>query len=120
MPVEYDLNLAHPDHAAAIRATLDALAARYPAVPLRTVRVYDPMPGDRSLGNADAPGRISLNGYWFSQPPEALQAQAVDWPVMPLGEGHEIDWHGRMVEEPAHVLHHEFGHVLMAAVPGAA
>lgn len=115
--VAFELDGAHPGHQAVIEATINRLAARYPMAPLREVKLYEPMPGDRSLGNADEPGVIKLNAYWFSQSPEVLQQAALEWPMMPLGNGREIPWHGQMLDEPEHTTCHEFGHILAQALP---
>jgi hypothetical protein len=56
-------------------------------------------------------GHIRLNAYWFAGSPERLRA-AADQNFLVDACGTEIAWHGPMIREPDHVLHHEFGHVV--------
>jgi len=106
MGVEYDLGKAHPVYRRAIPPLVERLAWLYPKAPLRRVRVYEPAQSDRSLANEDRPGVISLNLLWFGAEPETLQRRALQLPR----------YHGPMIEEPQHVLTHEFGHVLCEAL----
>jgi DNA topoisomerase-1 len=87
---------------------------RFPWVPLKTVKIYQPDPDDRSLGNADDRGVIALNSLWFKGDPEVLQRAAVEGVIVPA-DGHSIPWH-RAVAEPEHVVIHEFGHVATEAL----
>ena len=111
--ISFDLDRAHPWYRFVIRNQIWTLADKYPQASLKRVRIYRPASADdRSLGNADKNGVIALNEYWFAQPPEVLRHAAENWPLMPLGDGRFIEWHGPMTREPEHVLTHEYGHVV--------
>jgi hypothetical protein len=115
--IKFDLASAHQEHHKLIERIIGNLADRYPWVPLRTVRIYEPRSADdRSMGNADTPGTVALNAYWFAQPPSLLQAEALACRKVMIN-GCEISWHGPMIEEPVHVVTHEFGHVVTDAIP---
>lgn len=114
--VEFDLARATGDHRARIEAVISGLVRKYPAVSLRSVRTYDPVAGDRSMGNADEPGVIRLNARWFARSIGDLE-KAAQRTAMPLGDGRTVAWHGPMTVEPDHVLTHEFGHRLADRVP---
>ena len=72
------------------------------------------------MADADAPGVISLNAYWFrDRPLEELRDEARDGYLFSLpGSAQVMKWHGGM-PEPQHCLAHEFGHILRDAIPGA-
>lgn len=112
----YNLAYAHPSFVPPIRQTIDALAARYPRVPLREVRLYDPKPGDRSMARTTA-HEIALNPYWFSRPADELKEAAKRCTDIRL-RGHVVKWHGGMTDEPIHLCTHEFAHSLSHALPG--
>lgn len=118
--VDYSLELAHPDYRILIQDIIDELLDRYPRCPLREVRVYEEKPGDRSMGNADIPNVISLNGHWFSRHPDVMRQEANAKKRMPVGGGRMMLWHGPGMTgvEPSHVLHHEFWHVMQDVTPG--
>jgi hypothetical protein len=114
--VTFNLAAAHPDHRKLIERIITNLVDRYPWVPLRAVRIYEPRSADdHSMGNADTPGTIALNAHWFAQPPSLLQAEALACRKVMIN-GREISWHP-MIEEPTHVLTHEYGHVVTDALP---
>lgn len=116
--IAFDLDRAHPWYRFVIRNQIWTLVDKYPQAPLKRVRIYRPASADdRSLGNANENGVISLNEHWFAQPPEVLQREAENWPLMPLGGGRFIKWHGNMLKEPEHCGTHEFFHVLAEAIP---
>lgn len=104
--ITFDLAAAHPGWPSLIEPILADLADRYPQAPLRRVTVVSRPAGDRSMAATDD-GTISLNAFWFARDPSHLRASAT---LPPL-------WHGPMTEEPRHVLTHEFGHCLSAALP---
>lgn len=114
-----DPSTLHPTYRAVVGPALDAMLSSYPACPLKEVRVYRGVPSDRSLGNADEPGVISLNAYWFADRDyEALREEARQGYLFVLpGCAEVLKWHGGMTE-PMHLLAHEFGHVLSDVLPG--
>lgn len=107
----------HPGYTDRLTMLFAGLARRYPWVGSVAVRFYRE-PGDRSLGHTD--GRtIWLNSYWFDRPPAALEAAALEGALH--GVAGIADWHDGMIEEPEHLLTHEFGHVIehaLAREPG--
>jgi len=116
--VQFNLENAHPEHAEKIESIIRGLMSRYPWVPLKRVELYQPGDeDDHSLGNADQPGIIQLNSYWFSQDPEILQQASLDSYIVPVGDDY-MGWHGNMVREPEHVICHEFAHIAADAIPG--
>ncbi len=117
--IDYQLEGLHPTYAAVVRPTLENLLDAFQACPLHTVKMFRGRGPDRSLANADEPGTISLNSYWFADRPlEALREEARHGYLFCLpGSGEVIKWHGGMVE-PQHLLAHEFGHVLSDVTPG--
>ena len=112
-----DLPDLHPSYGCIIQDTLNGLAIDYPIVGDLRVSMYD-REGDESMGCAPERGVIKLNRLWFAQPIAVLQEAAhIDDQVV-LAEGiPTIGWHGSM-EEPQHLLCHEFGHQLQMAIPG--
>lgn len=110
----------HPDFAAEADAVLSALREQHSRAGDVRVEVYDPERGDRSLGNSDEPGVISLNGWWFSKPRARFDAAVVaardaTRPGLPM-------WHGGIggiENEFERLLTHEFWHHLQRALPGA-
>ena len=109
----------HPTYRAIVGPLLDQLMSAYPSCPLEAVEVVRGAAGDRSLGNADTPGKIQLNGYWFrDRPIEALEAEAERGYLFSLpGSEQVLRWHGGM-REPQHAICHEFFHVLSDVLPG--
>jgi hypothetical protein len=89
---------------------VDRCSSKYPQADLKGVRLYEPKPGDRSLGNEDSHGWLSLNSLWFAGDIDQLRTAAQSEPL----------WHGPMTEEPRHVTLHEFGHVLAESITGCA
>jgi DNA topoisomerase-1 len=114
--VDFELDAAHPAHRVKIEGMIRGLCARYPRVPLKAVRIYQPEPDDRSMGNADEDGVISFNGFWFSQDPQVLEDAAVEDFIVPVA-GKMMGWHGAMIDEPEHVIAHEFGHFAIQSLP---
>lgn len=114
--VDFRLDGAHPAYRPLIERMIGDLLERYPAALLRTVRIYDPPEGDRSMGYTKK-GMISLNAHWFGRDPAVLRDEALTRPAVLL-QGRRVAWHGGMIEEPDHLLAHEFGHVLSDALPG--
>ncbi len=114
--IRFDLARAHPSFVPPIRQTIGDLAARYPQVPLREVRLYDPKPGDRSMARTTA-HEIALNPYWFSRPISDLRDAAMRNTEVRL-RGCVVRWHGGMCDEPRHLCTHEFAHSLSHALPG--
>lgn len=121
--VDFQLDGAHPEHRAKIEGIIRGLCARYPWVPLKTVRLYEPDEGDRSLGNADEPGEIALNAFWFADDaPTKLEEAAHAGFIVPIG-GQNIGWHGGgdsaagFMGESHHVLVHEFFHCATDVLP---
>lgn len=116
MSIAFHLAGAHPEFARQIEETMRALSARYPFAPLRSVSLYEPRGNDRSMGATYPGGRIEFNRYWFAGDPDRLNDAAKRDVLVETGGG-RIGWHGRGVEEPDQVLHHEFGHVVNQAAP---
>lgn len=114
--IQYDLRGADPAFERACRDTYDALVERYPFVPLKLVSLYDPKPGDTSMGVTYPGGRIEFNRYWFAGDPGRLD-DAAKRDVMVDADGTRIAWHGEMVQEPEQVIFHEFFHVMSQALP---
>jgi hypothetical protein len=85
--VSFELDAAHPEHREKIEGLIRGLCARFPWVPLKTVHLYEPDEDDQSLGNADEPGEIALNAFWFSREPALLQEAACDGFMVPLNIG---------------------------------
>jgi hypothetical protein len=113
--VEFDLSAAHPDYQRSIPAILLPLTELYPGAKLRSVVLFDPVPGDTSMGGV-RDGVIRLNAYWFARDPQILQGAALNRHVVEVG-GIQMGWHGPMTDEPAQVLTHEFGHVAWDGLP---
>lgn len=116
VPFEMSLGLAHPDYVPILERVYGTLAHRYPWAPLKEVRIYQGRGHDRSMGSTSGDGVISFNSYWFSQPLAFLHEAGEGHHTVPVGNS-MIAWHGPMTEEPAHVLTHEFGHVIALADP---
>jgi hypothetical protein len=116
MTTTFDLSGAHPEYAAIIESTLRELQERYPWAPLKSVSLYDPSLGDTSIAATYPGGEIRLNSYWFSGDPDRLN-DAAKRDLVVNANGVKIGWHGRMVQEPEHVLHHEFGHIVAQGIP---
>lgn len=114
----YELAGAHPYYRREIPLVLGALCARYPRAVLRRVVLYPRRPHDESMGNVNERGTVALNPRWFAADPGELRAAATSRTAMPLGDGRYLAYHGRMTEEPAHLLTHEFGHVIQDCAPG--
>ena len=118
MTIEFDLSRAHPDFQREIPEILEPLVERYPGAKLRSVRLYDPRPGDTSMG-ATYPGAvISLNQFWFARDPKYLREAAVHHAIIEVG-GVPMGWHGPMIWEPRQLLTHEFGHIVWQCLPDA-
>lgn len=108
----------HPDFRIDVETTLSALSAAYPQVPSPRLELYQPLPGDRSLGRAERDA-ILLNSYWFSRSradfdAAVLEARGATLPGIPL-------WHGGIggqAHEVERFLTHEFGHLLSDTLPG--
>jgi hypothetical protein len=104
----------HPDFRGVVEAVVGSLDAVYPVARVAGVDLFE-RDGDRSL--AHVAGRtIVLNAHWFARPRAVLDEEAKVGREaarygMPL-------WHGGM-GEPEHLLTHEFGHVLAAALPAS-
>ena len=116
--VEYQLEKAHPQYQPLIESILIPLCEKYPRCPIKLVRLYDLKEGDRSIANADNKGVISLNPYWFIQSPDVLNAASHGDRMINVGDGILVAYHGDMLDEPNHVMVHEFGHLLTDALPG--
>lgn len=116
--VDYRLAELHPTYRLVVVSTFDTLLGAYPKCPLRRVETYRGDPEDRSMANANVPGVISLNSYWFSDRPlEYLRDQARTGYLYSLpGSEHVSKWHGGMVE-PQHVISHELFHMLGDVLP---
>ena len=116
MTIEFDLAGLHLSFVRPVVDALRGLDADYPGNPLRRVELYRSA-GDESMGNSDRPGVISLNARWFSRPIDELREASRDQDLVHLRGGDLVlPWHGGM-EEPNHVLSHEFGHQLQATTP---
>jgi hypothetical protein len=100
--MEFALEGADKGYWQPITTCISELSEKYPQAQIARVYVGQPRrPDDLSMGYYDDKAQmIWFNAYWFSQPPEFLQAAAKAPPA----------FHGRMVEEPLHVCTHEFGH----------
>lgn len=107
----------HPTYRQVVGPELEQLMAAYPACPLKEVKVRRGPAHDRSLADADTPGVITLNAYWFTdRPMTELEDEAGRGYLFTLpGSEQVIRWHGGM-REPRHVLAHEFFHVLSAVL----
>jgi len=118
--VAYRLGAMHTRFRALLPPMFGALLKRYPQAPLKEVGTFAPKGSDRSMGHAlISDGTIKFNLYWFAQDPAVLAAAARTRPDMPLGNDTSLAFHGAMVDEPLHVVTHEFGHCLAVAHKGA-
>lgn len=113
--VQFDIAGAHPDYRRSIPDILTPLTEQYPGAVLKSVVLFRPAPGDTSIGGT-TDGVIRLNSYWFTRGPSLLRRAAANRHAVEVG-GVRMGWHGPMVDEPAHVLTHEFGHVSWDALP---
>jgi hypothetical protein len=116
MNTKFDLSNAHRSYQRDIPAILQPLMERYPGTRLRMVRLCDPKLGDTSMGATYPGGEIRLNAYWFARDPKYMSAAAERCSVVD-GGGVQMGWHGPMVQEPQHLLTHEFGHVVWQCLP---
>lgn len=115
--VDYRLDKAHPEYQQIIPTTFDRLIARYPFATLKRVELIDPISKtDTSMGAALPGGVVQLNAYWFAGVPDRLNDAAKRDTLVPIGD-RKIRWHGPMMDEPAQVLSHEFGHIIEQAAP---
>jgi hypothetical protein len=114
--VEFDLDDAHPGYRRDIPAILAPLVERYPGIKLRSVSLYRPEPGDTSMGQTTADGRIELNPFWFTKPPAELNSASRHHYVVEV-DGAQIGWHGPMIWEPRQLLYHEAGHAAWYGLP---
>lgn len=111
--IEFQLEDLHPSFTRAVVDTLRGLDADYPEV-VRVVKLAD-LGG--SLADSDEPGVIVLNRRWFSAPLGELRAAAKpEDQTVRLNPEVEVMWYGGM-EEPQHVLTHEFAHLLQDHLP---
>lgn len=92
----------HPAFEPMIVGGFEALAAAFPDVTVKYVWVGEPRRrGDVSMGYFDEDGKyIRLNSHWLGREPSVLRAAALEPPL----------FHGRMTQEPEHLIAHEFGH----------
>jgi hypothetical protein len=108
--VEYRLENADPVFQEMIPTILDDLMKQFP------VELYDAKSTDTSMGATLPGGIIKLNAYWFSGDPDRLN-DAAKRDLIVEANGVPILWHGPMIEEPEHLLVHEFGHVVEQVHP---
>ena len=113
---QIDLAAFHPTYHAPMQDTFADLTRRYPVANLQKVLAFD-RPGDESMGYATK-NAIHLNRHWFSKPLDVLRRAAIGGRILRGAEG-VAAWHDDM-DEPRHVLTHEFGHLLADALPGYA
>ena len=114
--IDFKLSGLHYSYERLVVDTLAGLANDYPQAGLEVVGLYS-RDGDESLGNADQPGRIMLNARWFGQPIEELREAAnLRNQVYLRADAYPVAWHGDM-EEPHHILAHEYGHLLEDGIP---
>ena len=113
----YELAGAHPYYRREIPLVLGALCVRYPRARLERVILYPRRPNDESMGNVNERGTIALNPRWFAVDPKELKDAAKSRTAMPLGGGKFLAYHGRMTEEPLHVVTHEFFHIVQDYAP---
>lgn len=118
--IEFSLDGLHPSYDRILRDTYCSLDMDYPGV-LHAVELYS-KEGDESMGSACQAGLcggvIKLNRFWFGEPISQLRDAARSCaPVRLAGCDIALPWHGDM-EEPLHVLTHEFGHCLSDIVTG--
>ena len=91
---------------------------KYPGADLKDIKIGQMIEENHSLGNVNVKGVIEFNPYWFTAPPSMLQEAARGNREMPLGKGlGTMPYHGEMIEEPQHVVTHEFGHILCYKLP---
>lgn len=113
--VHFDLKDAHPEMVPIIKDRFGYLIDKYPFVRLNKVALYAPK-SDKDHSMAYTTNKeIYLNGYWFVQPPDVLNEASHKDTIVPIGS-RTIQWHGRMRQEPVHVLVHEFGHVMADSI----
>lgn len=116
--IDFDLDGLHPSYERAVLDVIRGLDLDYPMDAVRRVEVYRPAGDDESMGCSSAAGVISLNGRWFSRPINELREAAREDDQVILATGAPpIGYHGGM-EEPIHVLTHEFAHCLADVLPG--
>lgn len=97
----------HPSFAVPIASTLHRLRERY-GVDAR-VKLHEPDSCDRSMAYTEGT-TIHLNPFWFDSPITVLRSAAAMGNVR--GDPTATLWHGGMVDEPTHVVTHEFFHAL--------
>lgn len=109
--INFELGDLHYSYERIVVDTLLGLVNDYPAAGLSRVGLYEKA-GDESLGNANEPGVIMLNARWFTRPLDELREAARERNYVYLQRGaYPVAWHGDM-EEPHHILAHEYGHLL--------
>jgi hypothetical protein len=116
LPIEFNLAELHPTFERPVIDTLRGLDADYPLGALSRVSLFS-REGDLSMASADQPGEVKLNLYWFGKSIDVLRAAARERNQIYIGPDRiPLAWHGDM-EEPHHVLAHEFGHCLQDVIP---
>jgi len=115
--IEFSLHDLHPSYERPVRDTVRGLVSDYPIVRGLRVETYR-SDGDDSMGCSPEAGLIRLNLRWFGRPIDELRDAAhTDDLVRVGGSSPPIPYHGGM-EEPHHLLCHEFGHQLQFAMSG--
>jgi hypothetical protein len=116
--IEFDLQGLHPSYDRVVRDVIRGLDVDYPLEAVQRVELYrGQQEGDESLGCVRTRGVISLNSRWFSKPIDELRDAARVDDLVPIGgSAPPLQWHGGM-EEPLHLLSHEFGHCLADKIP---
>lgn len=109
--INFYIDKMHPKYQTLMRSKFRELQKKYPKSPLKYVGTFTDDEPNRSLGNADKKNTILFNTFWFSKDPDELKYNAAHNYEVELN-GNIVKWHGDMIEEPEHVICHEFGHVL--------
>ncbi len=117
MSIEFALEGLHPSYERVVRDVIRGLDADYPVGAVQKVELFEKA-GDESMGCSPQPGVIRLNKRWFGRPIDELrEAARTDDLIFVGGFSPPIPWHGGM-EEPLHLLSHEFFHCLQDKIPG--
>lgn len=101
--LKFELDKAAPEFQPIIQRRIIELTHKYPEAKLTRVYVGTPRkPKDISMGYYDEHKfEIWFNDYWMSKPDMLVSAAKA-----------QPHFHGEMIDEPIHVITHEFGHAL--------
>lgn len=107
----------HSDFQDTAESVLAGLKQSYPEAGDVRIELYQPKPGDFSLGNSDTSGVIKLNAYWFGEPRDKFDEAVISGRA---GQREDIPkWHGGIGDldrEFDRLIIHEYAHHLLDAL----